>query len=536
MVNIRNAAFAIALALFVNTSCGGGNKTENDERPSDRDADVGTADVTSVCDNDGDGYIDDFLRFDPRCSSGGEVFDCDDDNDAIFPGAEEVCDRVDNDCDGEIDDAEIHSCPLSCHKPSSGCETVRKLVSGDDHFCALLSSGDVLCWGSNTSGEVADFEQAFFPRPRRLKGISGVRDIDIGTDLSCALIEERAICWGGGVAVPYAVTVGVNVVQIAVDDTRLCSLTTSGTVICSSRDQSGFVTSSLKVYVESGAMAVSTYDDHLCALMAIGEVRCWNGDTSYIPILSEATAIDIGPDLGCAVVAGTVSCWEPGEYATQIEDITDAVDIRLGRNVRCALQSDQTLDCFEGSAPDSLGTVEAFTLADNSGVVARPSGELISFVDTNTERLSVGLDSERLPILFTDETQGRCLDHGDITTLATDGYALMRQREHIEGSVETTSLSVLCDDCFNTFAQCVLKNPSDSAECYTERSACIGLPIDFLFPATLAENLSCGQDQCLDRASVGSACNTSMDCRSNNCASVPFLDLQETSARICRLP
>ncbi|MCB9746711.1 MAG: putative metal-binding motif-containing protein, partial [Alphaproteobacteria bacterium] len=41
-------------------------------------------------DNDGDGYT---------VTDG----DCDDNNDTIFPGAAEVCDDLDNDCDGEVD-------------------------------------------------------------------------------------------------------------------------------------------------------------------------------------------------------------------------------------------------------------------------------------------------------------------------------------------------------------------------------------------------------------------------------------------------
>ncbi|MBN1654974.1 MAG: hypothetical protein JXA30_14490 [Deltaproteobacteria bacterium] len=559
-MNQRIGICAIILTLLDATSCSGGKRADRDAQATERDADVGAADAEPLCDEDGDGYTAYFLRFDPRCSSDSGPFDCDDQNDTIYPGADEVCDRKDNDCDGEIDDSEIHRCPLSCAEPSSGCETVRKLVSGDDHFCALLSSGDILCWGNNASGEVADMEQGYFPRPRRLRGISGVRDIEIGGDLSCALLDQRALCWGGGVALPYEVTVGVNVVQIAVDDARLCSLTTSGTVICWSRDESGFVTSALKVYVESGAVALSTYAEQLCALTAIGEVRCWHGDVDYIPILSDATAIDVGPDLGCAVIEGAVSCWEPGEYSTQIEGISDAIDVRVGRHARCALKKDHRLACFHGSAPDSLGPVKTFALADDSGAAASASGEIFSFKGEDITRLSVGLDSEKLPILFSEDGRGRCLDRADLTTLALDSYAASRQRQYIEAKrsclaceskpdppacrdacerdnpIEESALSALCDDCFRSFAECALRNPSESAGCYSERSKCIGLPIDFLFPKALGENPFCAQDQCVDRYPVARECSSDMECRSGECQTVPFLESQDTSARICQLP
>ena len=66
-------------------------------------------------DNDGDGLIDEiydldgdgYLVDDPACEAMGPDLDCDDDDADIHPGAAEPCDGVDNDCSGEVDDADV---------------------------------------------------------------------------------------------------------------------------------------------------------------------------------------------------------------------------------------------------------------------------------------------------------------------------------------------------------------------------------------------------------------------------------------------
>ncbi len=66
------------LSLLVLTACPADPKPEDTGSPSE------------VVDADGDGYADDV--------------DCDDGDPAVFPGAEELCNEVDDDCDGEIDE------------------------------------------------------------------------------------------------------------------------------------------------------------------------------------------------------------------------------------------------------------------------------------------------------------------------------------------------------------------------------------------------------------------------------------------------
>ena len=97
--------------------------------------------VGGCVDNDGDGYLND------ACVDGGN--DCDDADPAINPGASEICDGVDNNCNGALDEADEFfecfegdingDCEINC----ADVACAFKVVSGDE--TCVSSEGYLAC-------------------------------------------------------------------------------------------------------------------------------------------------------------------------------------------------------------------------------------------------------------------------------------------------------------------------------------------------------------------------------------------------------
>lgn len=79
---------------------------------------------------------------------------------------------------------------------------IQAIAAGNNHTCALTSSGSVRCWGDNRYGQLGDGTNLTQFRPITVPGLSGaVIKLDAGGDHTCALLQNGQIqCWGRNTA------------------------------------------------------------------------------------------------------------------------------------------------------------------------------------------------------------------------------------------------------------------------------------------------------------------------------------------------
>ncbi len=349
----------------------------------------------------------------------------------------------------------------------SGLFGVQSIAAGYVHVCAVQFSL-MQCWGGNSQGELGDGTTTDHNLPQPVcadagctAGLSNIVAIEGGETYTCALTFGGGVkCWGNnafGQLGDGTQTVRLTPVDVCADSacaTRLtsgvaqigakwkhtCAVMNSGGAKCWGHNQNGKLgdgtTTNRYIPVDvsnlaSGVGEIEPGQQHTCARMSKGAVKCW-GDNAYgqlgngtttdsrapvnvsgfanvpttptptsvtpppTPIPAGAMQIDAGYLHTCAVTtSGAAWCWgrnesgQLGDGTTTDRLIPVTVDglssgiaaISAGRTHTCALTTGGGVKCWglnrygalgDGTATDRLTPVNVTGLS--SGIAAISAG------------------------------------------------------------------------------------------------------------------------------------------------------------------
>ncbi|MFH1438533.1 MAG: hypothetical protein ABIJ56_22685 [Pseudomonadota bacterium] len=199
---------------------------------------------------------------------------------------------------------------------------VEQVCAGGGHSCALLSTGRVMCWGSNAQGQLGNGESgsgAEEHEPVTVQAattgsaLEGAASLHCGGEYygsghTCALMDSgEVMCWG------------YNSYGQLGDDTR--THRSRAVYVVASEGSSNRL---------GGAMSLSLGRVHSCAVLGGGMVACWGrndegqlGDgttaTKDYPVpagtIGNASSISMGGDHSCAKLrTGEVMCWGSNDF------------------------------------------------------------------------------------------------------------------------------------------------------------------------------------------------------------------------------
>jgi alpha-tubulin suppressor-like RCC1 family protein len=237
--------------------------------------------------------------------------------------------------------------------------TATAITGGGDHFCAILDTGGVKCWGVGGSGNLG-YGNTNTIGDNETPAAVGTVDIGAGrtavaisggTLHTCAILDNGAArCWGHntsgelgisgvgpylgddetpGSVPPIDLGAGRTATAISAGESSSCAILDNGSLRCWGANESGklgtgdnksvtFPTSVPPVNLGAGrtAISVSSGPVHTCAVLDNGTVKCWGssewGELGYgntpmyggSPVLNPASVgtVDVGAGLRAVAI------------------------------------------------------------------------------------------------------------------------------------------------------------------------------------------------------------------------------------------
>jgi alpha-tubulin suppressor-like RCC1 family protein len=332
--------------------------------------------------------------------------------------------------------------------------TIKGLCAGALHTCALLDAGQIRCWGHNFNGQLGlNHNQNIGDDPGETQILTNVginaaaRQISCSGSHTCAVLTNGDVrCWGRGdsgqlgygcpanvgdgtmtcASLNDSVPLGVAADRVDTGSFHTCARLSTGAIRCWGNNEFGQLgygdnenrgdepnEVGADVSIQGAVDEVFAGGQHSCALMGDGTVRCWGrgtygqlGNNSPDTLLApQVTGVLLGASIAsrlasedhhnCVVLTtGRVRCWgrsSEGQigYGTAEnlgDDPQDAiVDLPLqnidvaipGGSHTCALSSAGEVFCWGRAMEGQLGYGnmtqigrEAGSLADSGGPVS----------------------------------------------------------------------------------------------------------------------------------------------------------------------
>jgi len=258
-----------------------------------------------------------------------------------------------------------HMCILSIDKSIScysndldgligGIDSAIDITAGgltDPHFCSVLESGKVACWGNGKDGQLGNGKDSTTngtnyseSLPVEVKDINTATKVSAGQNHVCAILSDGKVkCWGAGISIPYEIENIEPAIHISAGPNNTCIVVSSGKILCwqigGAPQEIYGIDSAIEV-----AMGNSTFAAHACALLESGKIVCWgNGDYGQLGnglFLNQGTIVNGSPvevknitsakGLGvssfnsCAIENQEIKCWGRGEYYLGNGDFYDS--------------------------------------------------------------------------------------------------------------------------------------------------------------------------------------------------------------------
>ncbi len=283
------------------------------------------------------------------------------------------------------------SAPTAIPSLASGVVT---LTAGPAFTCALTRTGQVQCWGDNTSGQLGDGSQTNRESPVAVASLTGgVTEISAGADHTCALTATNGVkCWGGNAG---------GQLGNGSNDASLSPVAVSG--------------------LSSGVIRIASGSGFTCAALSNGAAKCWgsnaNGELgnggsadSNLPTdvagMTTAATVAAGNEtpFACALESsGTASCWgsntsgqlgngsvTPSATPVPVSGFTGGLNLALGSGHVCAQLSDGAVNCWGDNSYGQLGDGTATPRLAPGADVAALSSLGVSRARFATSSLSSG--------------------------------------------------------------------------------------------------------------------------------------------------